>query len=78
MPEIVLQQDYNQMCDIFSAGIVLFNMLTNQRPFRRIFNEKVKENKNKNENENWKHDTKLKYDESYESLIGNKNDFWQK
>ena len=34
-PEVILDYNYNQQCDIYSAGIVLFNLLTNQIPFKR-------------------------------------------
>ena len=35
-PEVLKKQDYNSLCDIFSAGIVLFVMLTKRRPFRHV------------------------------------------
>ena len=34
-PEVTMMQDYNEMCDIFSIGVILFMILANQRPFRR-------------------------------------------
>ena len=35
-PEVTKQKDYNELVDIFSAGVILFIMLTGQRPFSRV------------------------------------------
>ena len=34
-PEILLKRGYTLKSDIFSTGVVLFNMLTNKQPFRQ-------------------------------------------
>lgn len=34
-PEVGMMQEYNEKCDIFSIGVILFVMLTNEMPFRR-------------------------------------------
>ena len=36
-PEVSLLREYNQLVDIFSAGVILFVMLTKRHPFRSVF-----------------------------------------
>ena len=68
-PEILSKKDYNQLCDIFSLGIVLFNLLTNQRPFRRIFVQTKPKTKNNGPKE---------YNHDYELMVSNSDIFWSK
>ena len=58
-----MMNDYNQMCDIFSIGVMLFVMLTTKQPFKRS----VKKNKN---NANYI------YDDDYLMLINNNDKYW--
>ena len=38
-PEVVQSKDYNQQCDIWSAGIILYLMLSGSLPFQGKTNE---------------------------------------
>ena len=38
-PEITMKKGYDQSVDIFSVGVVLFIMLTGQRPFHKVFEQ---------------------------------------
>ena len=40
-PEVVQSKDYNQQCDIWSAGIILYLMLSGSLPFQGKTNEDI-------------------------------------
>ena len=64
-PEVTKQQDYNSLCDIFSAGVVLFVMLTKKRPFDEIVFKNKKSNK-------------YEYDPKYKQFINENEKYWAK
>ena len=69
-PEITMRQDYNQSVDIFSLGVVLFIMLTGQRPFRRVFRRfATKDNCNS---------TQQQVGKRYSLLFSNTKQYWGK
>ena len=64
-PEVLLGDNYNQLCDVFSAGIVLFNMVTSQKPFPNVV-EKDKETQ------------KITgFNHIYQLFLTDKSKFWQ-
>ena len=69
-PEIAMNKDYNEKCDIFSIGIILFVMLTNKMPFSRIIDNENKKLINKA--------NQYSLESSYQLFCESNNIFWMK
>ena len=65
-PEVTMMENYNQMCDIFSAGVILFVMLANNVPFSRVVKKDDKENNG------------FVLDSVYKLFRTNNNQYWTK
>ena len=72
-PEVTMNKDYNEKCDVFSIGVILFVMLTNKMPFSRV----IKDNDN-NKSIPINKATKYSLESSYQLFCESNNTFWMK
>ena len=62
-PEGIKEQDYNEKCDIFSVGNILFMLLTSKKPFRRVIDKNLKS---------------FDLDPKYSMFLDKNDHFWEK
>lgn len=72
-PEVIKHGSYNNLCDIFSAGVILFAMLTRRLPFREIIKQKTEMDEF-----DYMFDGQECYDVNYLLLIENRKQFWER
>ena len=40
-PEILLKQEYNKSVDIWSAGVVMYQLISGRHPMKDLFSNKI-------------------------------------